>query len=345
MLAWFSSPSCFVEADKYEVIMRDGDRRPVFVVGCPRSGTTLLYHMLLSSGGFAIYRAETHVFSVIVPRFGGLRTRRMRRKLMHHWLSSHLFERSGLDADYIRERVLSECRSGGDFLEIVMGSIARQQQVERWADCTPAHLLYMQKIKQALPQSLFIHIVRDGRDVALSLDKLGWIRPFPWDRERSLLVAGLYWDWMVKEGQRQGACIPRDYLEVRFEELVGCPQEVLDRVGDFIGHELDYERILEVGIGSVSSPNTSFGAGTSPADFNPVGRWKQQLDDKSLARFEGLLGDRLQALGYEAETPDSGRGSRLSAMRRLYQLHFSLKQRLRNAGPLGRWVSTALIDW
>ena len=45
-------------------------RAPVFVVGSPRSGTTLLYHMLLSAGRFAIYRAETHVFNVLVPRFG-----------------------------------------------------------------------------------------------------------------------------------------------------------------------------------------------------------------------------------------------------------------------------------
>jgi hypothetical protein len=45
---------------------------PVFVVGCPRSGTTVLYHMLLSAGGFAVYRSESNVFNLLVTRFGGM---------------------------------------------------------------------------------------------------------------------------------------------------------------------------------------------------------------------------------------------------------------------------------
>ena len=46
-------------------------KAPVFVLGCPRSGTTLLYHMLLSAGNFAVYRAESQVFNLLEPRFGG----------------------------------------------------------------------------------------------------------------------------------------------------------------------------------------------------------------------------------------------------------------------------------
>jgi len=59
---------------------------PVFVVGCPRSGTTLLYHMLLSSGGFAVYRAESNVFNLLSPRFGDLGVRKNRQRLMNIWL-------------------------------------------------------------------------------------------------------------------------------------------------------------------------------------------------------------------------------------------------------------------
>src|SRR5581483_10927825 len=61
-----------------------GRKGPVFVLGCPRSGTTVLYHMLLSAGDFAIYRAESNVFSVMVPRFGNLRSERNRRRLMQY---------------------------------------------------------------------------------------------------------------------------------------------------------------------------------------------------------------------------------------------------------------------
>src|SRR5713226_65909 len=70
-------------------------KAPVFVLGCPRSGTTVLYHMLLSAGGFAVYRAESNVFNLLVPRFGDLRSEKNRRRLLDYWLRSKLFHVSG----------------------------------------------------------------------------------------------------------------------------------------------------------------------------------------------------------------------------------------------------------
>jgi len=69
---------------------------PVFVLGAPRSGTTLLYHMLLSAGGFAAFRAETHVFDLLGPRFGDLGKLRNRRRLLRQWLHTKSFRVSGL---------------------------------------------------------------------------------------------------------------------------------------------------------------------------------------------------------------------------------------------------------
>ena len=71
---------------------------PVFVLGCPRSGTTVLYHMLLSAGGFAVYRSESNVFNLLVPRFHGMRSAADRKELLDVWLRSKLFRVSGLDA-------------------------------------------------------------------------------------------------------------------------------------------------------------------------------------------------------------------------------------------------------
>src|SRR6266853_585175 len=147
-------------------------RAPVFVLGCGRSGTTLLYHMLLSAGGFAVYRAESNAINLLEPRFRNLRTKRNKERLMEAWLASKLFERSGLDKEAIKGKVIAECQNGGDFLRIIMGAMARNQNVERWADCTPEHLLYLERIKETIPEALIIHIIRDGRDVALSTAKL-----------------------------------------------------------------------------------------------------------------------------------------------------------------------------
>src|SRR6202040_1999537 len=79
---------------------------PVFVLGCGRSGTTLLYHMILSAGDFAVYRTESNAINLLEPRFGDLRIRKNKEKLMDAWVDSKLFRVSGLDACRIRERVL-----------------------------------------------------------------------------------------------------------------------------------------------------------------------------------------------------------------------------------------------
>ena len=164
----------------------DRKTAPVFVLGYPRSGTTVLYHMLLSAGNFAVYRAESNVFNQLVPRFRGMRSSADRKELLDVWLRSKLFRVSGLDAREISARIMRDCRSGGDFLRILMQETARQQAVARWADCTPEHILYMEQIKREIPDALFIHIIRDGRDVALSYAKQGWSFPLPWDRHDRL---------------------------------------------------------------------------------------------------------------------------------------------------------------
>ena len=81
---------------------------PVFVLGCVRSGTTLLYHMLLSAGGVAVYRAESNAINLLEPRFGDLSVRRNKEKLMEAWLHSKLFRVSGLHAESIRAKVIAE---------------------------------------------------------------------------------------------------------------------------------------------------------------------------------------------------------------------------------------------
>src|SRR3990172_5886948 len=262
---------------------------PVFVVGSPRSGTTLLYHMLLSAGGFAVYRAETNVFNMLVPKFGNLSARKNRDARMKKWLQSEFFQRSGLEAEEIRAKILAECRNGGDFLRILMESIAERQKVDRWAECTPTNLLYMPDIKRSLPDAVFVHMIRDGRDVALSLERQGWIRPFAWDKKRSALVAGLFWEWMVQKGRDNARRVTPDYMEVHYEGLVNQPRETLAKVALFIDHDLDYERIRQVGIGAVSDPNTSFEVDKEDGGFGPVGRWRSRYSSQDLMRLEALI--------------------------------------------------------
>jgi hypothetical protein len=321
-------------------------KRPVFVLGSPRSGTTLLYHMILSAGNFAVYRSESNVFNLLAPRFGDLSVRRNREALMKLWLGSKLFTRSGLEARAIEAKVVTECTGGGDFLRIVMEEIARTQGVQRWADCTPDHLLYLPAIKREIPEALVVHILRDGRDVALSLDKQGWIRPLPWDRGKSVVVAGLYWQWMVNRGREDGRALGADYTEIHFEDLIQNPRGVLAKLGEFIGHDLDYDKILKVGIGSVSDPNTSFKAESDNARFNPVGRWRSHFPVEQLAMFENLAGQTLATLGYELATTGAQHGKAgWKGMRAAYESLYSSKLWLKQNTSLGKIFISDDLSW
>ena len=316
------------------------NKSPVFVIGCSRSGTTLLYHMLLSSGNFAVYRMESMIFTLLEPRFRPLSNPRNRRRMLNVWCTTRLYQRSGLERSEIEPRIMAECQNGGDFLRIVMEEMCRKQGVERWAETTPEHLLYIPRIKETIPNALVIHVIRDGRDVALSLEKLSWVRRLPWDRKRVAMAAAIYWEWIVNKGREAGRALGENYIEVHYEDLVRKPAEVLKTLEPFIEHDLIYPRIKEVGIGSVSKPNTAF----HDDPQSSIGRWKTLLSQEDLATMEGLIGSNLRELGYECSTPESRRPD-LARMRAIYRLFFDSKQFLKTQTPAGKWLVTRDLSW
>lgn len=323
---------------------------PVFVVGCARSGTTLLYHMLVSSGGFADYRAETHLYDMILPRYGSMESPSERLKLLRDWSSSRQASAVGVGEDELRDAVFADCRSGGDFLRILMGQVAEEQGVSRWAECTPLHLLYMDRIKREIPDALFIHIIRDGRDVALSLAQVGWVNPLPWDRGQEAVVAAWEWEWRVQAGRELGLGLRPDYREVRFEELVLRPEETLASLERFVGHPLDYDVILENAVGTVTDPNTAFeesGDNTGEGDdFRPVGRWRDHSDSETIANIDATVGDTLQELGYDVDTERAVAGimSAPQIRKLVYQRYRALRQWMKDETPLSRWLTRSYLD-
>ena len=322
---------------------------PVFIVGCPRSGTSFLYHLLLSAGGFAEFHTQMNVFDVLEPIFGDLSVPRNKQKMMREWLSSKAFQVSGLDASDIEAKVMANCNNGSDFLRIVMDEVARHQGVDRWVDSTPTNIPHMLRISRDFPDAQFIHIIRDGRDAALSLDQHSWSRPLPWDRKRSLLAAGLYWEGIVRKGRRFGALLGPKYMEVRYEDLAAQPQPSLTKIGEFLGCDLDYARIQQNSIGSVKKPLTSFKEELKDGHFSPVGRWKTKFREDQLLWFERLVGNYLLELGYPLAHPESvsERSLAVRLLRFEYANFYSFKQWAKVNTPLSRWMvsySDILID-
>lgn len=285
--------------------------------------------MLLSAGGFARYRAETHVFNTLAPRFGGMTRPSDMAAALDVWLQSDCHTLTGLAADDVREAVRREGLGAGALLRAVMGRMSERQNVPRWAETTPAHVLHMREIAEQVPGALFIHVIRDGRDVAASLEKQGWIRPFAADRHRPVIAAAAFWDWIVRHGRAEGRRVAAAYLEVRYEALVDSPASVLAQVSQFIEQRLDADEITRAGIGSVGRPNTSF----PEAKGGFRSRWKSQLAAGDGRDIDAMLAPLLRVLGY----PTDAEPSVSMALRRFaYAARFSVRDAVKRNTPAGR---------
>jgi hypothetical protein len=320
-------------------------------MGCHRSGTNLLYDTLLSAGGFAIYRGILPIYKTLIPRFGSMRSRSHREKIVQTFLRSKGFRRTGLDAAQLSAQILNQCRTGGDFIRVIMDGVARSQHLERWSMYDADSVVHVEEAKRDLPNALFVHIIRDGRDIALSLKKMGGFTPLPWDRGQteSLVATALYWEWMVYRGRSSGRKFPADYIEIRYEDLIANPRETLARLGVFIDHDLDYDRIQRAGLGRVSETNSSFREESAKEgaknNINPLGRWKQRLTHADVAAIEATVGDSLLESGYELSLPTAERRltSRLASMRAIYPAFLDAKLWLKLRTPLGRFARLSAL--
>jgi hypothetical protein len=321
---------------------------PVFVVGCHRSGTALLYDSLLSAGGFPLYHQAPYVHSSFLRLCGHPSVRRNREKLMELWLRSKPFRRTGFGADDLRSRILQECKSGGDFLQITMGELAHRAGVQRWAVHDGDNIMHIPTIKREIPDALFVHIVRDGRDAALSLMKqheYPLVNPRGWIKERALFVWALLWQWTVRKGRRHGRQIPADYTEVHYEDLVNHPEQTLSTLGEFLHHDLNYRRIQKNAKGRVASPNTVWKEEVGAEPFGPVNRWKTKLSQPEIATLEALIGDCLKEFAYPltTEPPSSPRLDLTSRLMRVfYPQFFDAKLFLNSKTVVGRFGKGAL---
>lgn len=320
---------------------------PVFIVGCHRSGTALLYDSLLCAGGFPVYRYTPFIHNTLLPLSGNPANPKNRDRMADIWLRSEAFRRTGLDREGTRKKIINDCRSGGDLLRLTMDELARRDGVDRWLVHDPDCILHIPQIKREIPNALFVHIVRDGRDTALSLHRQHPSLPLGWSRKYPLLAWALLWDWTVKKGRRYGKEIPADYIEVSFEDLVQEPSKTYAGLGEFLKHDIDYARIEKNAAGRAVSPNTVWKEEIKEKSFSPVGRWKAKLSPSETAVIEGLIGDSLKQFGYPLSTDEhrSNDGDRklqtkFHLMGALYPRFFEAKLFLRSKTLIGRLSKT-----
>jgi hypothetical protein len=126
-------------------------------------------------------------------------------------------------------------------------------------------------------------------------------------------------------------------------------KETLSQLGSFLEHDLDYDRIQRVGVGSVRKPLTSFPEDLKQGHFTPVARWQDRFPLDELMWFESLVGEYLRELGYPLSSTETelNHTASVKRMRLIYSLFYESKQWLKVNTPISRWMvnySEILID-
>lgn len=279
-----------------------------FVVGLGRSGNTLLRLMLDAHPDLAM-PPETDFIPEAATRCAAADDPRAEfaRAVTGHWR----FPDFDVDASELERRLaLIEPFDVGAGLRVLYGLYAEKFAKPRFGDKTPFYLDHMPLIEQLLPEAHFVHVIRDGRDVAVS------IRPL-WFGPNSVRTAAGWWRDGIERARATGAGL-QHYLELRFEDLVLDTEATLSRVCDFIElpwnpvmlayHERAPERIREVrteGRGSrgeltatVEQRHAIHALTGWPPQADRIGRWQDELGRWERRRFERVAGDLLEELGY-----------------------------------------------
>jgi hypothetical protein len=283
------------------------------VIGSPRSGTTLLRFMLDSHPDLAI-PPET---GFLVPCAAlAARSGTVSREEFLRTITEFPAEAPGWHDFQIPEEIFLAALHAIEPFTVADGIRAFYQLYasrfgkSRWGDKTPLYCMHLQSIEALLPEARFIHIVRDGRDVALSLRPM-WFAP-----GHDIETLARHWCECVTTARRQGS-LTRHYVEVRYEELIEDSRNVLAGICGSLDldfdermlryHEFAPERLREHAgrrrhDGSVVVTHEQrLGQQhrtTQPLDQSRVFAWRHDMGREEQRQFEAIAGGVLEEFGF-----------------------------------------------
>ena len=276
----------------------------LFIVGCARSGTTLVHRIV-----------DAHPEIAITPEM--------------HWITRQFKARNGLVASDLVSELAGHKRfaqfeipheqfegllASGEaipyptFLNRVFGLYAKIKDKPLVGNKTPAYIRRMLDLHALWPEAKFVHIIRDGRDVCLSV--LNWKkgertagRYASWE-EDPVSTTALWWERKVRKARGDGAALgPGLYHEMHYEDLVEDPERECKRLCEFLGVTYD-DAMIRFHEGR---ERVELGRGAKSAWLRVTSGlrdWRTEMCTGDVERFEAAAGYLLEELGYERAVPN-----------------------------------------
>ena len=290
----------------------------VFVVGCPRSGTTLLQRMLDNHPQLAVANDSHFIPRVIKDRPAGIVNPPLTPTLVEYARTYHRFYRLGLDAREV-EWAAHGAPTYRAFVGRLYDAYAGKRGKPFAGEKTPDYCRHIPLLHALFPRARFIHIIRDGRDVALSTMEWANEDKGPgklelW-RTDPLATCALWWRRQVSIGCHDGRPLgPETYTEVRYEALVQDPEPELRRLSGFLDLEYSPEMAHFFEGRTKRKPGLSAKKAWLPATPG-LRDWRDQMDASDETVFELLTDDLLRDLNLPMNAPRLRHTHRLRADR------------------------------
>jgi hypothetical protein len=290
-----------------------------FFVGCGRSGTTLV-RALVDAHPLMAIPPESHF---VVAQAPGRGKRFDPGAFADALAASDRFALWELDRADVAAAVAAAPAGYPDAVRAVFALWAERAGKPRYGDKTPGYVVHVPAIARLLPEAVFVHVIRDGRDVAASFLDVGWAA--------SAEEAARHWALRVRRGRRAGRALgPGRYHELRYEDLVADPELALRTVCDAIGLAFD-PAMLDHRAGAAEVARTTSHPGYHRHLGEPLRDdlrdWRRDLAPSQQARVELVAGPLLAELGYplSGARPSAGDRAAVAGQWLRWQLHRTTK--------------------
>ena len=206
----------------------------------------------------------------------------------------------GVTPDDVRERLPAN-PTAADGIRAIYRSYADVQGKARYGDKTPSYMQELDLLERIFPDAQYVHLLRDGRDAALSFLAMRRRPRFNLARPRGLATFASQWRLEVEGARELGRRIPERYHELRYEDLVREPKPELERVCEFLGLEFE-PAMLAYHEGVDASTLQDHPLLAKPPTIG-ARRWQEQMIPADVQVFEAVAGPLLSELGYERAYP------------------------------------------
>lgn len=273
---------------------------PIFVIGCERSGTTLIGNMLGSKRSSVAVPESQFLDKLLIASENDMISTVYAKKILEN---NDRFKIWNIQIPKFQKTRMVHIR---DYVFELVKLYAKknEKEMDYWVDHTPGHIRNLSRIKKIFPDAKFVHIIRDGRAVASSILSLpDW--PFG-----SIYGVAKHWMTRVGMGLAAESAFKNNAIRVHYENLI------LDTVGTLTilckSMNINYEEnmLYRNGIRIPEYTKNQHKLVNCQINFNRISAWKYNLSIQDIRTFEGICGDMLPYLGYKLCYPHNPKEQR-----------------------------------